>query len=86
MGSFVFTFAEERGIGDENFCLCGFFMGLENLPSLKERYRDLTSQMETCGLGAKVTKFEFAVLNRKRKEVRRLIETLEGSLFPDGAA
>lgn len=63
-----------------------FAMGLEDLASLRQRRDALAVEMDSCGLGEKVTQFEFARLMRQKKEIERVIRHLESFLTPDGIA
>ena len=61
-------------------------MELENLSSLRARYRSLGTEIDS--LDAKGTKldFEYARLRQQKKQLALVIARLENALLPDGVA
>lgn len=62
-------------------------MELENLSSLRARYRSLTTEIDSLDAtrGVKLD-FEYARLRQQKRQLALVIARLENALVPDGAA
>lgn len=61
-------------------------MELENLSSLRARYRSLTTEIDSLDARGVKLDFECARLRQQKRQLALVIERLENALVPDGAA
>ena len=61
-------------------------MDLENLSSLRARYRFLTAEIESLNAEDSKLNFECARMRQQKKQLALTIARLENALIPDGVA
>ena len=61
-------------------------MELENLSSLRARYRSLATEIDSLDARGAKPDFEYARLRQQKKQLALVIARLENALVPDGAA